>query len=195
MSKFTTLKVGATSAVVAFLAASPALAQAAAPDPQLAVVPLAERLTLAGVFGNAAIVVQLVMASLMLAIVVSVMLWTVQLLRRSDGRGDGPASARVFLSAVAGAGPLLGLFGSAYGLLNSFIGVANVRPVPSLSILAPGFAEASLSAGLGLLAAAIAVIVRSHLDAKILGLGQAAADRATSTASLPSSLRLAPASV
>lgn len=151
------------------LVACPALADVAAADPPLTIVPTAERLTLMGVFAHAHPVVQLVFAGLLIATVAAVIIWLLQLARLGQRRADGLGGAVAFLSALSAAGPLIGLFGAAYGLLDSFIGVANVRPVPSLSILAPGYAEAALSICLGLLAAAVAAVAHRHLKARLYG--------------------------
>ena len=49
----------------------------------------------------------------------------------------------------------------------SFIGMANVRPAPGLTVLAPGFAEATLAIMLGLLATTVAVVCERHLEGRI----------------------------
>lgn len=131
----------------------------APPDAALAVV--AERLTFIGIVAHAKPVVMLVLAGLAVSTVIASLVWIGELAGRTAGRGG-----RTFLHTLAGAGPLIGLFGAAYGLMDSFIGVSNVRPVPSLSILAPGYAEALLSVALGLLAGAIATIGHRHLNGR-----------------------------
>jgi biopolymer transport protein ExbB/TolQ len=62
---------------------------------------------------------------------------------------------------------MLGLAAAAYGLMDGCIGLANVRPVPSLSILAPGLAEAFFCIMLGALASAIANVGGKHLQARL----------------------------
>jgi biopolymer transport protein ExbB/TolQ len=99
------------------------------------------------------------------------LLWLGQL----TPRARRPAAAVAGLAAIAAAAPLLGFAAAAYGLMDSFIGIANVRPVPSLSILAPGFAEAMLCVTLGLLAATIATVGRHHLKARLQAVVAAAA--------------------
>ncbi len=131
----------------------------APPDATLAVV--AERLTFIGLVTHAKPVVMLVLAGLAVSTVIASAVWIGELAGRPASRGG-----RTFLHALAGAGPLIGLFGAAYGLMDSFIGVANVRPVPTLSILAPGYAEALLSVTLGLLAGAIATIAHRQLSGR-----------------------------
>ena len=151
MSKFRKLVVTLTG----LAAAAPAYAQAIAPpDAPLAIVPLAQRLTLLGIFAHAKPVVQLLIAGLVVAIGYAAFVYIRGLVGRRDLRVGGQG----FLFALAGGGPLIGLFGAAYGMLDSFIGVANVRPTPSLSILAPGLAAALLCVCLGLLAGAAGII-------------------------------------
>lgn len=131
----------------------------APPDAALSLV--AERLTFIGLVTHAKPVVMLVLVGLAVSTVIASLIWIGELAGRTAGRGG-----RTFLHALAGSGPTLGLFGAAYGVMDSFIGVANVRPVPSLSILAPGYAEALLSVSLGLLAGAIATIAHRHLNGR-----------------------------
>lgn len=156
-------------AAAALLATTPALAQQA--DPPFSFVPPEQRLGLGGVFADAAPLMQAIMAGLALAAVLGLAVWIYNLLslaRRPPGRGLLGGVA--FLSALGSAAPLVGGFGAAYVLLLGFIGVANVRPTPTLTIMAPGFAEAFASIALGLLAAAIGVIGHRHLQARIKGL-------------------------
>ena len=149
------------------LVASPAFAQVAAPDPAFSVVPLAQRLTLLRIFANASWPVKLVLWSLVAAILAAAVTWILQLAKLGQRRSDGVAGAVAFLSALSAAGLRIGLFGAAWCMLNSFIGMANVRPSPSLGVLAPGFAEATLAICLGLAASAIAAIAHRHLKARL----------------------------
>ena len=164
-----------SAGALTFLIGANAAAQTVAPpDPPFALVEASERLTIGGVFNDADIVMKLVMGGLLLAGVAALAVWIVQasgLGRRSE---RGTAAAMAYLSALGAAGPLFGFFGSAYCLLMSCIGLSNVRPAPSISIVAPGLAEALLAAMLGLLAAAIATVGHRHLKAKLYGLGLAA---------------------
>jgi hypothetical protein len=122
-------------------------------------------LALGGVLLHAKPLVQLIFAGLIVAIAYAAVVYLRGVLARRDQRPGGMA----FLSALAAGGPLIGLFGAAYGLLDMSIGIANVRPEPTLTVLAPGFAEAALSVALGLLAGAIAVIGHRHLTARRQG--------------------------
>jgi hypothetical protein len=143
-------------------AASPAFAQTAAGDPKLNEIAPGERLNLIGVYAHASPLMKVVLFGLTAAVVAAVAVWAIQALGRGRHRG-GVA----YLSAQAAAAPLFGLFGMTYALLSGFIGIANVRPAPNLTVLAPGLAEAALSLGLGLLAAAIATVGRHYLQARL----------------------------
>ncbi len=155
-------------AVTAMMVASPVLAQQTAGDPQFIPIPAGDRLDLMGVFAHAGPVMKVVLFGLLAVSLIAVAVWIVQLVRPGERRSHGLAAASAWLSGVAAAGPLVGVFGAAYAALNGFIGISNVRPTPSLTVLAPGFAEAMLSVGLGLLAAAIATIGARHLQAKLI---------------------------
>jgi len=131
-------------------------------------VPTPPALTIIDVFTHAKPIVMLVFTGLILATAYAAFLYASGLATR---RGERPRSL-TFLSALAAGGPLLGLFGAAYGLMDMCIGIANVRPAPSVTVLAPGYAEAGLSVTLGLLAGAIAVIGHRHLRARLEPLPQ-----------------------
>ena len=62
-----------------------------------------------------------------------------------------------FLATVGSTAPFIGLFGTVWGIMNSFQSIAISRNT-SLAIVAPGIAEALLATALGLLAAIPAVI-------------------------------------
>lgn len=61
-----------------------------------------------------------------------------------------------FLAIVGSASPFIGLFGTVWGIMNSFQGIA-VSKNTSLAVVAPGIAEALLATGIGLFAAIPAV--------------------------------------
>jgi hypothetical protein len=146
---------------LAVLAATPAFAQTAAGDPKLNEIAPAERLNLIGVYAHASPTMKVVLFGLTAAVIAAMVVWARQALGRGQGRGG-----LAYLSAQAAAAPLFGLFGVSYALLSGFIGISNVRPTPNLTILAPGLAEAALSLGLGLLAAAIATVGYHHLKGR-----------------------------
>ena len=146
------------------LAATHAAAQAyAPPDPRLTPVPPEDRLTVMGVFMDADPVVKLVLAGLVIAAVAALVIWLVQLGRRTPS-----ARAMTFLSVWSRSAVLVGLFGGAYTLMNSALALSNLRPAPTISVVAPGLAETLLSIMLGLLGAAIATMGHRHLQARLV---------------------------
>ena len=72
-----------------------------------------------------------------------------------------------FLATVGSTAPFIGLFGTVWGIMNSFQSIAISRNT-SLAIVAPGIAEALFATALGLLAAIPAVIAynKFNSDAK-----------------------------
>jgi biopolymer transport protein TolQ len=72
-----------------------------------------------------------------------------------------------FLATVGSTAPFIGLFGTVWGIMNSFQSIAISRNT-SLAIVAPGIAEALFATALGLLAAIPAVIAynRFNIDSK-----------------------------
>ncbi|THD67123.1 MotA/TolQ/ExbB proton channel family protein [Phenylobacterium sp.] len=155
--------------------AVPALAWAAAGDPALTVLPPDQRLTGLLVVSHAKPLVLVAMIVLLAAVIAAAALWVAQATRPAHR----PESALGWLSAIAAGAPMLGLSAAAYGLMDGCIGIANLRPVPSLSILAPGLAEAFFCIMLGCLASAIASVGDRHLKARLHVLDAAApADRA-----------------
>ena len=72
-----------------------------------------------------------------------------------------------FLATVGSTAPFIGLFGTVWGIMNSFQSIAISRNT-SLAIVAPGIAEALFATALGLLAAIPAVVAynKSNTDLK-----------------------------
>lgn len=157
-----TLLLRTLTLVVPIGLAGPAAGQ---PDPGYAVVPMEQRLTVLGVIGDAAVEVQAMLALLIAGAVGSLAVWAVSLGKVSDARRAVAALGRLRI-VRSGAAPL-GFATASYVLLSGFIGISNVRPTPSLTVMAPGFAEATLAVMLGLLASAVAVICERHLEARI----------------------------
>lgn len=62
-----------------------------------------------------------------------------------------------FLATVGSAAPFVGLFGTVWGIMNSFTGIAAAKNI-TLAVVAPGIAEALLATAIGLFAAIPAVI-------------------------------------
>lgn len=143
------------------------VAAMAQPSPGYTVVPPGDRLTFGGVFGDAAIEMKLLMLVLLAGVVVGLVRWGMGLGRLKAADAGGVAAQVGFLRMLGGGGALLGLAGSAYVLLAGFMGVANVRPTPTFTIMAPGYAEAALAALLGLLASAVGVMCAKHLEGRL----------------------------
>jgi biopolymer transport protein TolQ len=62
-----------------------------------------------------------------------------------------------FLASVGSVSPYVGLFGTVWGIMHAFVGLANLTQV-SLATVAPGIAEALVATAIGLFAAIPAVI-------------------------------------
>jgi biopolymer transport protein ExbB len=75
-----------------------------------------------------------------------------------------------FLASVGSASPFVGLFGTVYGIMISFIGIANTNTT-NLAVVAPGIAQALLATGIGLFAAIPAVIFYNYFQTRISGFG------------------------
>jgi biopolymer transport protein TolQ len=70
---------------------------------------------------------------------------------------DTVESKLSFLATVGSVSPYVGLFGTVWGIMHAFTGLANVQQV-SLSTVAPGIAEALVATAIGLFAAIPAVV-------------------------------------
>jgi len=71
-----------------------------------------------------------------------------------------------FLASVGSTAPFVGLFGTVWGIMNSFTAIA-VSKNTSLAVVAPGIAEALFATALGLVAAIPAVIAYNKLSTDI----------------------------
>lgn len=130
-------------------------------------VPPSERLGVGEVFGDAAPEVQLVMVLLLAGTVWSLIVWAMSLSKVGQGDAKAVATALGRLRIVRSGGVMLGLLGAAYNVFSSALGIANVRPAPDITVMAPGLAEASLCVMLGLLASTVAVICERHLEGRV----------------------------
>ena len=74
---------------------------------------------------------------------------------RDINRGTG------VLATIGSTAPFVGLFGTVWGIMNSFIGISEAQTT-NLAIVAPGIAEALLATAFGLVAAIPAVIIYNH---------------------------------
>jgi biopolymer transport protein ExbB len=75
---------------------------------------------------------------------------------RQIARGTG------VLATIGATAPFVGLFGTVWGIMNSFIGISESHTT-SLAVVAPGIAEALLATALGLVAAIPAVVIYNQL--------------------------------
>ena len=74
---------------------------------------------------------------------------------------DRLESNLAFLATVGSVSPYIGLFGTVWGIMNSFRGLANVGQA-TLASVAPGIAEALIATAMGLFAAIPAVVAFNH---------------------------------
>lgn len=70
---------------------------------------------------------------------------------------DALESSLAFLASAGSVSPYIGLFGTVWGIMNSFRGLANVQQA-TLAAVAPGIAEALVATAIGLFAAIPAVV-------------------------------------
>lgn len=75
-------------------------------------------------------------------------------LNREQDRADRSLG---FLATVGSTSPYIGLFGTVWGIMNAFRGLANVQQA-TLAVVAPGISEALIATAMGLFAAIPAVI-------------------------------------
>ena len=71
-----------------------------------------------------------------------------------------------FLATVGSTSPYVGLFGTVWGIMNSFRGLATANQV-SLAVVAPGISEALVATAIGLFAAIPAVIAYNRYSAQV----------------------------
>jgi len=70
------------------------------------------------------------------------------------------------LATIGATAPFVGLFGTVWGIMNSFIGISQAQTT-NLAVVAPGIAEALLATALGLVAAIPAVVIYNHFSRRI----------------------------
>ena len=73
----------------------------------------------------------------------------------------------VILATIGAISPFVGLFGTVWGIMNSFIGIAQTQTT-NLAVVAPGIAEALLATAIGLFAAIPAVVIY-NIFARMIG--------------------------
>ena len=73
----------------------------------------------------------------------------------------------VFLATTGSSAPFIGLFGTVWGIMNSFIGLAGSKGIPSLEVVAPGIAEALIATAIGLAAAIPATVAYNYFVSQV----------------------------
>jgi biopolymer transport protein ExbB len=81
------------------------------------------------------------------------------------------------LATIGSTAPFVGLFGTVWGIMNSFIGISEAQTT-NLAVVAPGIAEALLATAVGLIAAIPAVVIYNVFARSITGYRQGLADAA-----------------
>lgn len=79
------------------------------------------------------------------------------------------------LATIGSVAPFVGLFGTVWGIMNSFIGISQAQTT-NLAVVAPGIAEALLATAIGLVAAIPAVVIYNVFARAITGYRQLLAD-------------------
>jgi biopolymer transport protein ExbB len=95
--------------------------------------------------------------------------------RIEAGAGRGMTRGTGVLATIGATAPFVGLFGTVWGIMNSFIGISKSQTT-NLAVVAPGIAEALLATALGLVAAIPAVIIYNHFTRSIAGYKSLVAD-------------------
>jgi len=98
---------------------------------------------------------------------------------RQLARGTG------ILGTIGATAPFVGLFGTVWGIMNSFIGISKVHTT-NLAVVAPGIAEALLATALGLAAAIPAVVIYNYLARSVAGCKALFANTSTEVLNLTS---------
>lgn len=99
--------------------------------------------------------------------------WRFQRIEANAARQIGIGTG--VLATISATAPFVGLFGTVWGIMNSFIGIAQTQTT-NLAVVAPGIAEALLATGLGLVAAIPAVVIYNAFARSIAGYRALVAD-------------------
>jgi biopolymer transport protein ExbB len=86
--------------------------------------------------------------------------WILERLEMSSSRKISRGTGA--LATIGSTAPFVGLFGTVWGIMNSFIGISNAHTT-NLAVVAPGIAQALLATALGLVAAIPAVVIYNVL--------------------------------
>jgi biopolymer transport protein ExbB len=98
---------------------------------------------------------------------------------RQMNRGTG------MLATIGSTAPFVGLFGTVWGIMNSFVGISKLQ-ASSFAVVAPGIAEALLATALGLFAAIPAVVIYNLFARAVAGYRALLAQGATDILNLVS---------
>ncbi|OHV85218.1 tonB-system energizer ExbB [Ensifer sp. LCM 4579] len=108
------------------------------------------------------------------------------LLNRIEVRAGKRMSAGTgILASIGSVGPFVGLFGTVWGIMNSFIGISRAQTT-NLAIVAPGIAEALMATAIGLVAAIPAVLIYNYFARSVGGYRLILADAAAAVERLVS---------
>ena len=90
-----------------------------------------------------------------------------RVLKKAISRETGRLEKAVsFLATTGNTTPFIGLFGTVWGIMNSFRGIG-VKGSASLAVVAPGISEALIATAMGLIAAIPAVVAYNHFVTRI----------------------------
>lgn len=90
-----------------------------------------------------------------------------RVLKKAISRETGRLEKAVsFLATTGNTTPFIGLFGTVWGIMNSFRGIG-VKGSASLAVVAPGISEALIATAMGLMAAIPAVVAYNHFVTRI----------------------------
>ena len=89
------------------------------------------------------------------------------------------------LATIGATAPFVGLFGTVWGIMNAFVGIAE-KQTTNLAVVAPGIAEALLATAIGLVAAIPAVVIYNHFARQTAGYKALVADTSSAVLRLVS---------
>jgi biopolymer transport protein ExbB len=104
--------------------------------------------------------------------------WRLERLVAGTGRGWSRGTG--VLATIGAIAPFVGLFGTVWGIMNSFIGISHAQTT-NLAVVAPGIAEALLNTAVGLGAAIPAVVIYNLFSRTIAGYKARLADAVAET--------------
>ncbi|WP_296615413.1 tonB-system energizer ExbB [Sphingomonas sp.] len=96
---------------------------------------------------------------------------------------DQVMKGTVVLATIGAIAPFVGLFGTVWGIMNSFIGISQSNTT-NLAVVAPGIAEALLATAMGLVAAIPAVVMYNAVARAIAGYRRQLSEASTQIACL-----------